>query len=95
MNMSDEQPRQPDPATINTTPDIGPISETMEKKAKGSNFTIGQTWGALKKCWRAYRIAKTKNDKDRMVDYAEKIRRLQTELGVAVSEFPNLGLTNP
>lgn len=57
-------------------------------------FTISQSWGALKKCWKGYRIAKTKGDKENMIKYAERIRNVQKELDLTVSEFPNLGLLN-
>lgn len=56
------------------------------------SYTTGQTWGALKKAWRAYRIAKVQNKKDEMLKYAERIRTLQKDLGVALAKFPELGL---
>ncbi len=56
------------------------------------NFTKGQTWGALKKSWKAYKIAKIQKDKPKMKEYATRIRTLQGELGVKQSEFPDLGL---
>jgi hypothetical protein len=59
--------------------------------SRGS-FTKGQTWGALKKAWRGYRIAKVQNDKARMVEYAKKIKTLQSELGVKQATFPELNL---
>jgi hypothetical protein len=56
------------------------------------NFTIGQTWGALKKAWKGYRIAKVQNDRAKMEEYAKKIKTLQDELGVKQADFPELGL---
>jgi hypothetical protein len=56
-------------------------------------YTKGQTWGALKKAWKAYKIAKVQNDKARMKEYATRIRTLQKELGVAQATFPDLGIT--
>ena len=56
------------------------------------NFTEGQTWGALKKSWKAYKIAKVQNDKSKMKEYATRIRTLQKDLGVRLAEFPELGL---
>lgn len=56
------------------------------------SFTTGQTWGALKKCWKAYRIAKTQGDKVKMKEYAERIQSLQERLGVPIAKFPDLGL---
>jgi len=55
-------------------------------------FDKGQTWGALRKCWKAYKIAKAQNDKEKMLEYAKRIRALQEELGVEKSKFPDLGL---
>ncbi|MDG6925027.1 MAG: hypothetical protein JRN09_00590 [Nitrososphaerota archaeon] len=47
----------------------------------------------MKKCWRAYKIAKIKNEKDGMLEYANRIRSLQKELGVQQAKFPELGLS--
>ncbi|MGQ9468800.1 MAG: hypothetical protein ACUVTD_03100 [Nitrososphaerales archaeon] len=58
-----------------------------------SKYTKGQTWGALKKAWKAYKIAKVQNDKEKMKEYAVRIRTLQEELGVTKAKFPDLGLT--
>jgi hypothetical protein len=55
-------------------------------------YSKGQTWAALKKCWRAYKIAKIKNEKDGMLEYATRIRTLQKELGVPQAKFPELNL---
>lgn len=56
-------------------------------------YTKGQTWGALKKAWKAYKIAKVQADKAKMKEYAVRIRTLQEELGVSKAKFPDLGLT--
>ena len=58
----------------------------------GKSFTKGQTWGALKKAWKAYKIAKVQKDQPKLKEYATRIRTLQGELGVKKSEFPDLGL---
>jgi len=55
-------------------------------------YTSGQTWGALKKAWKAYKIAKVQNDKEKMKEYATRIRTLQEELKVPKAKFPDLGL---
>jgi hypothetical protein len=59
----------------------------------GSNFTIGQSWGALRKAWKGYRIAKVQGNNPKMVEYATKIRKIQSELGISVAVFPQLGIT--
>ncbi len=55
-------------------------------------YTTGQTWGALRKAWKAYRIAKVQNSGIDMRKYAERIRSLQAELGVSQASFPDLNL---
>jgi hypothetical protein len=57
------------------------------------SYTTGQSWGALKKAWRAYKIAKVQNDKANMLKYAERIRTLQGQLGLAKAKFPEIGLS--
>ena len=42
-----------------------------------SGYSPGQTWGALRKAWKGYRIAKVQKDQARMKEYADKIRTLQ------------------
>jgi hypothetical protein len=51
------------------------------------DFSKAQTWAALKKCWKAYKIAKAQNDREKMIEYAKRIRSLQKELGLPQSEF--------
>jgi hypothetical protein len=58
----------------------------------GEKFEKGQTWGALRKAWKAYKIAKVQNDREKMLEYARRIRTLQEELGLEKSKFPDLGL---
>ena len=57
-----------------------------------NNFTTGQSWGALKKAWKGYRIAKVQDDNTKMTEYASKIRKIQQELGISVASFPHLGI---
>jgi len=57
-----------------------------------ASYTEGQTWGALKKAWTAYKIAKVNNDQVGMLKYADRIRTLQKELGLPRARFPNLGI---
>ena len=51
-----------------------------------------QTWGALHKAWKGYVIAKNKDELSRMKYYAIVIQKLERELGIKVSSFPELGL---
>ena len=55
-------------------------------------YQKGQVWGALRKAWKGYRIAKVQGDSARMREYATRIRTLQGQLGVPQASFPNVGL---
>ncbi|MDA4123027.1 MAG: hypothetical protein OK456_07610 [Thaumarchaeota archaeon] len=57
-----------------------------------ASHTTGQTWAALKKSWKAYKIAKVKKEESNMLEYAKRIRTLQNELGVSQAKFPELDL---
>lgn len=62
-------------------------------KVKVPKYTVAQTWGALKKAWRGYNIAKAIADRKKMIQYAKKIREFQRDLKVPVAAFEDLGLT--
>jgi hypothetical protein len=51
-----------------------------------------QTWGALHKAWLGYIIGKNKFELDKMEYYASVIQKLQKELGLQISSFPDLDL---
>lgn len=68
------------------------IMSVREAVVSKSNFTPGQSWGALRKAWKGYRIAKVQGDNAKMTEYATKIRKLQGELGISVASFPHLGI---
>jgi hypothetical protein len=55
-------------------------------------YQTGQVWGALRKAWKGYRIAKVQGDNARMKEYATRIKTLQGQLGVPQASFPNIGL---
>ncbi|MGC1931225.1 MAG: hypothetical protein WA667_19825 [Candidatus Nitrosopolaris sp.] len=57
-----------------------------------SGYYSTQAWGALNKCWKGFKIAKSEFDMKNMFHYAKGIRRLQWELNISVSEFPRFGL---
>jgi hypothetical protein len=58
-----------------------------------TSHTKGQTWAALKKSWKAYKIAKVKSETANMLEYATRIRKLQKELGVTQAKVPDLELS--
>ena len=49
-----------------------------------------QTWGALHKAWKGYVIAKNNDEPHRMKYYVIVIQKLERELGIEVSSFPEL-----
>ena len=69
-----------------------PVSQ-VQASVSNQGFTVGQSWGALRKAWKGYRIAKVQNDDTKMTEYATKIRKIQGELNIAISSFPNLGIS--
>jgi hypothetical protein len=52
-----------------------------------SGRTLSQTWGALRRSWLGFKIAKSNGDLQRMKYYVEGILKLQTELGVTLTKF--------
>ncbi len=46
----------------------------------------------MKKAWRGYKVAKIQKNAADMRKYAERIRTLQSELGLVQAKFPELGL---
>ncbi len=69
-----------------------PVNQ-VQASVSGQGFTVGQSWGALRKAWKGYRIAKVQNDDTKMTEYATKIRKIQGELNIAIASFPNLGIS--
>jgi hypothetical protein len=74
-------------------------SDKLGYLAKRNNLHVldsfhfeNQTCGALHKAWKGYVIAKNKDEPNRMKYYAIVIQKLERELGIKVSSFPELGL---
>jgi hypothetical protein len=57
-----------------------------------SLFPENRTWGALHKAWKGYIIAKNLCETQRARYYARVIQKLQNELGLPVSSFPELDI---
>ena len=64
----------------------------MDSVLLDSGYYSTTAWGALNKCWKGFKIAKSEWDMNKMFHYAKGIRRLQRELKTSVSEFPQFGL---
>jgi hypothetical protein len=57
-----------------------------------SDYYNNQTWGALIKCWKGFKIAKSQGDEDKMIYYGKGIQKYQCELGLEVEDFSSLGI---
>jgi hypothetical protein len=57
-----------------------------------SGFTVRSAFRGLKKAWHGFKIAKSKDNNDRMIYYAKIIQKLQEELCLPVSNFTNLNV---
>src|SRR5215207_3389405 len=55
-------------------------------------FLYGESWGALRKCWIGYKMAKGDDDEILMREYATRIQKIESELGIPTASFPNLGM---
>ena len=67
--------------------------QELTSPSSENTFSAGQSWGALKKAWKGYRIAKVHDDNPKMKEYATKIRKIQGELGISRATFPHLDIT--
>jgi hypothetical protein len=52
-----------------------------------SGYYENQVWGALHKAWIGYIIAKNKSQFVRQIKYAKRIRKLQRDLGLELTDF--------
>ena len=49
--------------------------------------SLAQSWGALRKAWLAFKIAKSNGDTQTMRDYARIIRTLQLQMAIPRNHF--------
>jgi hypothetical protein len=56
-------------------------------------FTIAESWAALRKSWMAFNISLSKGDNQGMKDYAFRIRTLQRQMKIGVTDFDSDILT--
>ena len=68
------------------------LADRGKLRVLDSFHTENQTWGALHKAWKGYTISKNKFELARMEHYARVIQKLQNELGLRVSSFPDLNI---
>lgn len=55
--------------------------------------TTGQTWGALRKAWKGYKISKVQGKQLLMRLFAYRVRKLEGELKIKLALFPDLSIT--
>jgi len=49
--------------------------------------TLAESWAALRKAWLGFKIALSNGDRERMSYYASFIVKVQTEMGIEVTDF--------
>jgi hypothetical protein len=67
-------------------------SRTEKLEYLPSGFSVDQTWGGLIKAWVALTISDKEGDIERKKYYAAVIQKLQNELGLTITSFPELQL---
>jgi hypothetical protein len=68
------------------------LADRGKVRVLDSLYTENKTWGALHKSWKGYVIGKNLCQTERMKYYARVIQKLQYELGLPISSFPDLNL---
>jgi hypothetical protein len=68
------------------------LAKRGKLKVLDSIYTENQTWGALHKAWLGFVISKNKFEPRRMEYYARVIQKLESELGLPISSFPDLNI---
>lgn len=63
---------------------------TKTKTKQKTKYSIGEMWGALRKAWRGFKIAKVSKDKKNMTKYALIINELQVQLGLKQTKFKGI-----
>ena len=64
------------------------MKQSTKKQSK--KFTVGQSWGALRKAWTGFKIAKIQKDRKEMIKYAGRINTLQEDLHLPQTRFKAL-----
>ena len=62
-------------------------AEERKNSRLPSGWTIAESWAALRKCWLGFDITKDQGDRDGMVEYAYRIRKIQAEMGIKPTNF--------
>jgi len=66
--------------------------ERYDNRLLKSGFYENQTWGALHKCWLGFVIAKDRWEFDKLEMYAKRIKKLERELEILVTDFSDWGI---
>jgi hypothetical protein len=66
---------------------------TYRSRILDSGYFDNMVWGALIKAWKGYKIAKNKDEYDKMELYARRIQECQHDLGLEVDSFDDIGMS--
>lgn len=53
-------------------------------------YTVGNAWGALRRCWKEFKIARNAQDYELVIKYAKRIQRLEQLLNIQVNNFDGI-----
>lgn len=88
----------PYPAQGSSLPRLSSLSAFLPNQAfmsfteiKGtklpSGYRFGDSWGALRRAWRGFKISHSEGDQGKMKEYAKVIRKLQYQMGLETNDF--------
>lgn len=63
------------------------MAKKRRRSKKKASTAAGKKWGALKKSWTGFRIAKAHKDGAKMVKYKMQINKIQRELKIKQTKF--------
>jgi hypothetical protein len=79
--------RNPNALSSHLNGELDMTAEDRKKVVLPCGRTIAESWGALRKCWLAFCITKSQGDRNGMVEYARRIRKIQGEMGIKPTDF--------
>src|SRR5215510_11134002 len=71
------------------------IAHDLARRCSGfcdSGFSLDQGWGGLYRAWIGFIIGKNDNDEESMLNYAKVIRKIEHDMKLQMTQFPQLKL---
>ncbi len=77
----------PNALSIHIKGEADMTSEDRKNTRLPCGRTVRQSWAALRKCWLAFNITKSQGNGNGMTKYAYRIRTLQHQMGIKLTDF--------